>query len=67
MSGCSSWRSASDQPFIPHFVAAYPELPARAVRPATEEMLIRSPPPLRSWSRNTSVAVMAPSKLTSTI
>ena len=37
-SGCSSWRSASDQPLIPHFVAAYAALPARAVRPATEEI-----------------------------
>src|SRR5829696_4688765 len=30
-------------------------------------MLTRSPSPLRSWSRNTSVAVIAPSRLTSTI
>ena len=59
---------ASDQPLSPHFVAAYPALPARAVGPATEEMLTRSPPsPVRSWSRNTSVAVIAPSRFTSTI
>src|SRR5829696_4948716 len=30
-------------------------------------MLTRSPPPSRSWSRKTSVAVIAPSRLTSTI
>src|ERR1700689_2712184 len=30
-------------------------------------MFTRSPPPSRSWSRNTSVAVIAPSRLTSTI
>src|SRR3954454_19642328 len=30
-------------------------------------MLTRSPPPPRSWSRKTSVAVIAPSRLTSTI
>ena len=32
-----------------------------------EEMLTRSPPPSRRWSRNTSVAVMAPRRLTSII
>src|SRR4051794_433141 len=52
---------------MPHLVAAYPALPARAVRPATEEMLTRSPPPSLSWSRNTSVAVIEPSRLVSTI
>jgi hypothetical protein len=60
-------QRASDQPLIPHFVAAYAALPARAVRPATEEMFTRSPPPSRSWSRNTSVVVNEPSRLTSTI
>src|ERR1039458_4376507 len=30
-------------------------------------MLTRSPPPSRSWSRNTSVAVIAPSRLVSII
>src|SRR6266516_520784 len=52
---------------MPHFVAAYAALPGRAVRPATEEMLTRSPPPERSRSRKTSVVVMAPSRFTSTI
>jgi hypothetical protein len=39
----------------------------RAVRPATDEMLTMSPPPSLSWSRKTSVAVIAPSTLTSII
>jgi hypothetical protein len=30
MSGCSSRRNASDQSFMPHFVAAYAALPTRA-------------------------------------
>ena len=35
ISGCNSCRRDSDQPFIPHFVAAYAALPGRAVLPAT--------------------------------
>ena len=34
---------ASDQPFIPHLVAAETAFPALAVRPATEERFTRSP------------------------
>ena len=66
-SGSSSRRSDSDQPFMPHLVAAYTPLPGRAVRPATDEMFTMSPPPSLSWSRNTSVVVIAPSRLTSII
>src|SRR6478736_1422696 len=36
-SGSSSWRRDSDHPLRPHFVAAKTPLPARAVRPATED------------------------------
>jgi aryl-alcohol dehydrogenase-like predicted oxidoreductase len=36
---------------------------ARAVRPAAKEMVTSSPPPSRSWSRKTSVAVIAPSRV----
>ena len=36
-SGSSSRRSDSDQPLMPHLVAADTPLPGRAVRPATEE------------------------------
>jgi hypothetical protein len=36
-SACSSWHSDSDQPLIPHFVAAWTPLVGPAVCAATDE------------------------------
>jgi hypothetical protein len=66
MSGCSPRRSDFDQPFIPTWSPRRRRSRRERCgrRPRT---LTRSPPPSRSCSRKTSVAVIAPIRLVSTM